>query len=184
MIAHARVPDRFSAAGPAGQRRVVLPAFNVCGARCFRERGSPGSIHHWKGKSESLTSSLSLRSLCFLLSLRPRALPTSLLFASFLNHRLPRSQLSPAMAAPRPKVVLEPHPWPRSTVTPFTLNKLVNGGLLASVGEGAYPAWMVPPASDMEPNPPYGYVVSFVRLHERGFTAPANRFMRGLCVDG
>jgi hypothetical protein len=29
--------------------------------------------------------------------------------------------------------------------------------------------------------PPQGYVVSFVRLHERGFNAPASRFMRGLC---
>jgi hypothetical protein len=40
---------------------------------------------------------------------------------------------------------------------------------------------MVPLASDREPNPPYGYVVSFIRLHERGFNAPASRFMRGLC---
>jgi hypothetical protein len=66
-------------------------------------------------------------------------------------------------------------------MTSFTLNELVNGGLLAPAGEGAYPTWMVPPASDREPNLPYGYVVSFIRLHERGFTAPASRFMRGLC---
>jgi hypothetical protein len=66
-------------------------------------------------------------------------------------------------------------------VTPFTLNELVNGGLLAPAGEGTYPAWMVPPASDREPNPPYSYVVSFIRLHECGFTAPASRFMWGLC---
>jgi hypothetical protein len=66
-------------------------------------------------------------------------------------------------------------------VTPFALNELVNGGLLAPNVEEASPAWMVPLASDREPNPPYGYVVSFVRLHERGFTAPASRFMRGLC---
>jgi hypothetical protein len=66
-------------------------------------------------------------------------------------------------------------------VTPLGLNELVNGGLLASGVEGMYPAWMVPPASDREPNPPYGYVVSFIRLHERGFTVPASRFMRGLC---
>jgi hypothetical protein len=65
-------------------------------------------------------------------------------------------------------------------VTPFALNELVNGGLLAPAGEGWYPAWMVPLASDREPNPPYDYVVSFIRLHERGFTAPASRFMRGL----
>jgi hypothetical protein len=44
-----------------------------------------------------------------------------------------------------------------------------------------YPAWMVPPTSGQEPNPPYRFVVSFIRLHERGFTALASRFMRGLC---
>jgi hypothetical protein len=32
-----------------------------------------------------------------------------------------------------------------------------------------------------EPNPPFGYVVSFIRHHERGFTVPASRFMRELC---
>jgi hypothetical protein len=47
--------------------------------------------------------------------------------------------------------------------------------------EGAPPAWIVPPETNREPNPPYGYVVIFIRLHERGFTAPASRFMRGLC---
>jgi hypothetical protein len=64
-------------------------------------------------------------------------------------------------------------------VTQFVLSELVNGGLLAPGGEGMYPMWMVPPASDREPNLPYGYVVSFIWLHERGFTAPASRFMRG-----
>jgi hypothetical protein len=68
-------------------------------------------------------------------------------------------------------------------VTSFALNELVNGGLLAPAGEEAYPVWMVPPASDLEPNPPYGYVVSFIRLHEHGFTAPTSSFMRGLCYQ-
>jgi hypothetical protein len=45
----------------------------------------------------------------------------------------------------------------------------------------APPAWIVPLASDWEPNPPYGYIVSFVWLHERDFTTPVSRFMRGLC---
>jgi hypothetical protein len=40
--------------------------------------------------------------------------------------------------------------------------------------------WIIPPATDREPNLPYGYVISFIRHHERGFTAPASRFMRGL----
>jgi hypothetical protein len=29
--------------------------------------------------------------------------------------------------------------------------------------------------------PPEGYVVSFARLHERGFNGPASKFMQGLC---
>jgi hypothetical protein len=65
----------------------------------------------------------------------------------------------------------------------FALNELENGGLLAPTGEGMYPAWMVPTVSDKEPNPPYDDVVSFIRLHERGFTAPASRFMRGQCYQ-
>jgi hypothetical protein len=47
--------------------------------------------------------------------------------------------------------------------------------------EGAPPAWIVPLATDWKPNPTYGYVVSFIRHHECGFTAPASCFMRGLC---
>jgi hypothetical protein len=66
-------------------------------------------------------------------------------------------------------------------VTPFALNELVNGGQLAPVDEGTYPTWMVPPVLHREPNPPYGYIVSFIRLHEHGFTTPASRFMQGLC---
>jgi hypothetical protein len=52
---------------------------------------------------------------------------------------------------------------------------------LAANVDGQPPAWIVPPAADREPNPPFGYVVSFVWRHERGFTAPASCFMRGLC---
>jgi hypothetical protein len=40
---------------------------------------------------------------------------------------------------------------------------------------------IVPSEKDRVPNPPYGYVVSFVRFHERGFAAPASRFMWALC---
>jgi hypothetical protein len=35
--------------------------------------------------------------------------------------------------------------------------------------------------ANREPNPPFGYVVSFIRFHECGFAAPASRFLRGLC---
>jgi hypothetical protein len=57
----------------------------------------------------------------------------------------------------------------------------VNGGQLAPNVDGQPPAWIVPPAADREPNPPFGYVVSFIQHHERGFIAPASRFMCGLC---
>jgi hypothetical protein len=63
----------------------------------------------------------------------------------------------------------------------FALNELVNGGQLVPNVEGQPPAWIIPPAADQEPNPPFGYVVSFIRHHERGFTTPASRFMHGLC---
>jgi hypothetical protein len=78
-------------------------------------------------------------------------------------------------------VVLDPLPWGRSTVTEFALRELMNCGQLAPNVKGAPPAWIVPPATDREPNPSFGYVVSFVRRHECGFASPASRFMRGLC---
>jgi hypothetical protein len=85
------------------------------------------------------------------------------------------------MAPPQPITVLDPLLWSHSSVTEFALRELVNSGLLAPNMEGAPSAWIAPPAMDREPNPPFGYVVSFVQHHERGFTASASRFMRGLC---
>jgi hypothetical protein len=85
------------------------------------------------------------------------------------------------MAPQQAITMLNPHPWSRSTVTELALNELVNGGQLAPNVEGQPPAWIAPSAADREPNLLFGYVVSFVRHHERGFAAPASRFMRGLC---
>jgi hypothetical protein len=66
-------------------------------------------------------------------------------------------------------------------VTAFALHELENGGQLAPNVDGQPTACIVPPATDREPNPPYGYVVIFIRHHERGFATPANCFLRGLC---
>jgi hypothetical protein len=85
------------------------------------------------------------------------------------------------MAPPQSIQVLDPLPWPRSTVTGFVLHKLENRGQLAPNVDGQPPAWIVSPAADRKPNLPFGYVVSSVRHHERGFEAPTSRFMRGLC---
>jgi hypothetical protein len=85
------------------------------------------------------------------------------------------------MAPPQSITVIDPLPWPRSTVTVFTMHKLANGGQLAPNVDRQPPAWIVPPVADREPNPPFGYTVSFIRFHERGFTALASRFLCGLC---
>jgi hypothetical protein len=66
-------------------------------------------------------------------------------------------------------------------MTRFALSELVNDGQLAPNVDGQPATWIVPLATDREPNPPYGYVVSFIRHHERGFAVPASRFMCGLC---
>jgi hypothetical protein len=85
------------------------------------------------------------------------------------------------MAPPQPITVIDPLPWPRSTMTEFALHELENGNQLAPNVDGQPPAWIVPQAAGWESNPPFGYIVSFVRFHERGFAALASRFMCGLC---
>jgi hypothetical protein len=77
--------------------------------------------------------------------------------------------------------VIDPLPWPCSTATRLALSELVNAGQLAANEDGQPAVWIDPPATDREPNPPFGYVVSFIRFHKRGFAAPASRFLRGLC---
>jgi hypothetical protein len=84
------------------------------------------------------------------------------------------------MAPPQSITVIDPLPWPRSTVTRLALCELVNAGQLAPNVDGQPATWIVPPVTDREPNPPYGFVVSFIRFHERDFVVPASRFMRGL----
>jgi hypothetical protein len=71
--------------------------------------------------------------------------------------------------------------WYRSNVDAHTLQGLVDGGQQSAHTDSSRPVWIVPPAHHQEPQPPEGYVVSFIRLHERGFNAPASKFMRGLC---
>jgi hypothetical protein len=88
----------------------------------------------------------------------------------------------PFLMAPLPPlVIVDPYAWERSTVTWLALGDLVSAGQLAANEEGRPAEWIVPPAGDHAPNPPSGYVVSFTRFHERGFAAPASRFMRALC---
>jgi hypothetical protein len=86
------------------------------------------------------------------------------------------------MAPPQPITIIDPLPWSRSTATMLSLSELVTAGQLA-VNEDGHPAvWIVPHPNEQEPNPPYGYVVSFIHFHEWGFAAQVSRFMRALCT--
>jgi hypothetical protein len=81
------------------------------------------------------------------------------------------------MAPLPPLTILDPYAWERSSVNRLALSDLVSAGQLAANEEGRPAEWIVLPAGDHAPNPPEGYVVSFTRFHERGFAAPASRFM-------
>jgi hypothetical protein len=85
------------------------------------------------------------------------------------------------MAPQQPLVIIDPPAWEHSTATPLALGQLVAGGQLAANEDGRPIEWIVPSERERVPNPPYGYVVSFIRFHERGFTAPESHFLRGLC---
>jgi hypothetical protein len=85
------------------------------------------------------------------------------------------------MAPQQSITVIDPAAWERSTATTLSLNLLVAGGQLAANVEGQPVEWIEPLVRDHVPNPPFGYIVSFVRFHERGFAVPASRFMRALC---
>ena len=61
------------------------------------------------------------------------------------------------------------------------LEQLVADRLLPLNPDSEAPAWISPQAEETELKPPQGYVVSFVRLHERGFGVPVCRFIRALC---
>jgi hypothetical protein len=69
--------------------------------------------------------------------------------------------------------------WPFSIVTVDDLEALVTDGLLRPLSGDPQPEWMAP-ASEADPTPSLGYVVSFVSFHERGFGVPASCFMRAL----
>ena len=77
--------------------------------------------------------------------------------------------------------VQEPLTWGRSTATVAVLEQPVADRLLSVNINSERPAWIPPWPEETEPNPPDGYVVGLVRLHERGFSIPVDKFMRALC---
>ena len=61
------------------------------------------------------------------------------------------------------------------------MEALVADGLLPPNTDQSPPMWIVPRLEEREPKPPSGYVVSLVRLHERGIGVPASKFIGVLC---
>ena len=61
------------------------------------------------------------------------------------------------------------------------MEALVDEGLLLLNTESSRPVWIAPRPEEREPKPLSGYIVSLVRLHERGFGVPAGRFVCALC---
>jgi hypothetical protein len=86
-----------------------------------------------------------------------------------------------AWPPPQPITFIDPLPWLRSMATWLSLSELVTTGQLAANEDGRPAAWIMPQPNKREPNPPYDYVISFIRFHKRGFAALASRFMRALC---
>ena len=68
--------------------------------------------------------------------------------------------------------VQEPLPWGTSTATVAVLEQLVAERLLPTNFNSERPAWIPPLPEETEPTPAEDYVVSLVRLHERGFGVP------------
>jgi hypothetical protein len=59
-----------------------------------------------------------------------------------------------------------------------TLPDRVDDGLLCPCRDGGLLEWIVPDVGAREPNPPPGYVVSFLAFHDWGLEMLASQFMR------
>ena len=76
----------------------------------------------------------------------------------------------------------EPLPWGKYSATKAVLKGLVINGLLPPNSDLSRPVWIALRVEESEPKPPSVYIVSLVRLHERGFGVPTGRFVRTLCT--
>ena len=70
--------------------------------------------------------------------------------------------------------------WHPCNITVVALEARVAGGLLHLVTDERVPEWLMPLVNDTEPNPPPGYVVSFLSFLDWEFGVPACQFMRAL----
>ena len=68
-------------------------------------------------------------------------------------------------------------PWCRSDITFQHMEGLIRRGILHV--RTSPEEWLLPGEEDLS-SPPDSYVVSFAHFHERGFVAPAHKFLQGL----
>lgn len=67
--------------------------------------------------------------------------------------------------------------WFHSDVTHARLEALIKRGLLCA--RTPVTEWLMP-GHEAVPTPPDGYVISFMRFHERSVATPCHHFFRGL----
>jgi hypothetical protein len=182
MIMRARAPGHFGDVGPARQWRMRPPAVNACSARgsgsAVRGARLPWIYKSKEREGKSLTSSLSV---C---CPSPLASCSLRLCAPLCSRSLLASSTRGAANRNGSRSAHRGVGSPAVDSIDSDEVRLARAGERRATGAergGSAPTWIVPPATDREPNPPFGYVVSFVRHHERGFTAPTSHFMHGLC---
>jgi hypothetical protein len=73
-------------------------------------------------------------------------------------------------------------PWSHSSVTQEKLEELVEEGLLHPITDVVALEWIMPGVGVDVPNPPTGYILSFMAFHERGLGISTSRFLRALPV--
>jgi hypothetical protein len=69
-------------------------------------------------------------------------------------------------------------PWNRSFATQGRLEELVEEGLPRPITSAIAPEWIVPDEGIDVPNPPAGYVLSFMAFHERGLCNRTDQIIR------
>jgi hypothetical protein len=62
-------------------------------------------------------------------------------------------------------------------MTQERLEELVEEGLLRPITSAIAPEWITPKEGVDVPNPPAGYVLSFMVFHERGLGVPVSQFL-------
>jgi hypothetical protein len=81
----------------------------------------------------------------------------------------------------RPSSLLEEEFLSAPIHSPPLSSRLISPSQLTTNADTNRPAWIILPARHPEPHASEEYMLSFARLHERGFNVVASQLLRGLC---